>query len=128
MIQSATLGKLRAWRRRLFMAYFCFIALFASSLAMAASGIIHQTVLAGFGFCALAALPLLIINLVVHRIIQALHPGAGSAGIKQLLVSIVFFTAVEAVLILPMINLVISGRLLRKHAAAPLDEWTEPPP
>ena len=76
----------------------------------------------------MVALPLLVINLAVHRIIQALHPGAGSVGIKQLLISIVFFTAVEAVLILPMINLVISGRLLRKHAAAPLDKWTEPPP
>lgn len=105
--------RLRAWRRRLFMAYVAFLILFGSSLAMAASGADHSSTLAGFAVSALPALPLFIINLIVHRIIQTLRPGAGSAGTRQLIVSIVFFTAIEAAVLLPLINLFVSGHMLR---------------
>lgn len=100
------------------MAYGAFVALFAPSVAMAASGAPHASVLAGAAVCALLALPLFFFNVAVHRTIQAIRPGAGSAGIKQLAFSIVFFTPIEAALVLPAINLVVSRRILRANAGA----------
>ncbi len=124
----ADLNRLRAWRRRLFMAYFAFLILFGSSLAMTASGVDHSSTLAGFAVSALLALPLFIVNLVVHRIIQMLRPGAGSVGARQLIVSIVFFTAIEAAVLLPLINLFVSGRVLRSSPAGSHALNPRPPP
>ncbi|MGH8126986.1 MAG: hypothetical protein ACRETC_01275 [Gammaproteobacteria bacterium] len=109
------------------MTYVAFIALFGSSIAMAASGVDHTSVLTSFGVSALLALPLFLFNILVHRIIQSIQPGIGSVGIKQLLFSIVVFTAIEAALILPIINLVVSRRLLARHLEPTHDNLQLPP-
>ncbi|MGB9429687.1 MAG: hypothetical protein WCC11_07410 [Gammaproteobacteria bacterium] len=83
---------------------------------MAASGINHSAVLGAFGLSALIALPLYVINVLVHFAIKVIRPTANSAGIKQLIISLVFFTPMEAALILPAINIFVSGRLLRDNA------------
>lgn len=110
------------------MAYLAFLILFGSSLAMAASGAGHSSTLAGFAVSALLALPHFVVNVIVHRVIQALRPGAASVGTRQLILSIVFFTAIEAAVILPLINLFVSGRVLRSPRGGPRARNPRAPP
>ena len=116
--------RLRARRRWLAVAYVAFIAFFSSSCAMAATDVTHNFLLVSFGSSALAALPLYIINVLVHWATRLVKPGASTVGIKQLVVSLVFFTPIEAALVLPAINLFVSGQVLRASAgttAVPLE-------
>lgn len=57
--------------------------------------------------------PVLIYTYIVHRAIRAIEPCANSVGLRQIAVSILFFSPFEAGLILPAINLWISHRILR---------------
>lgn len=83
---------------------------------MAASGAAHNTILASLGLAALIALPLYTINMLVHLATRAVKPDANTVGLVQLLASLIFLTPIEAALVLPAINLFVSGRVLKAHA------------
>lgn len=119
--------RLKTRRKRLLAAYDALLAMFAPSVAMAASGAPHAPVLVGAGLCALLALPLFVFTVAVHRAVQAVRPGAGSVRIKQLVFSVVVFTPIEAALVLPAINLVVSRRLLRARAPSAHGSANPPP-
>jgi hypothetical protein len=57
--------------------------------------------------------PVLIYTYLVHRAIRAVEPNANSVGLKQIIFSFIFFSPLEAGLVLPAINLWISRRILR---------------
>ena len=115
MTNDSQLQKPHNRRRLLLYTYLAFLALFSASIAMAATQASHTSILIGFGISAAVALPLFVFNVLLHRLSQSIQPGIGSAGIKQLVFSILVFTAIEAALILPIINLVISRRILRTN-------------
>ncbi len=66
MIVLSDIERLRVRRRWLAVAYVVFVMLFGSSCAMAATDVTHNIVQISFGSSALAALPLYLINVLVH--------------------------------------------------------------
>jgi hypothetical protein len=57
--------------------------------------------------------PVLIYTYLVHKAVRAVEPNANSVGLKQIVISFIFFSPLEAGLVLPAINLWISRRILR---------------
>ena len=85
---------------------------------MAATPVSHTSVLIGFGVSAIAALPLFVFNVLLHRLIQSISPDSGSVGIRQLILSILVFTAIETVIS----ALLKACRLSRDQAAEMLEQ------
>lgn len=121
------IDRLRMRRRKLVVAYMAFVATFGSSCAMAASGEVHSTVLTSFGLSALSAVLLYILNVLVHFSARAVNPNANTVGLKHLIASILFLTPIEAALVLPAINLFVSGRILKSYAAGVATQLKTPP-
>jgi hypothetical protein len=118
MKASSEISRLQTMRRRLLVAYATFVAAFATACTMAASDASHDRVLAMFALAAVVALPLFVLNVLVHAAARAIRPGASTAGLRQLLISITFLTPIEAALVLPAINLVVSSRVLKATRAS----------
>ncbi len=95
-----------------------FVFLFISCGASASTGEVASQLGWLIVLLLVCAVPVILLNLALHKHIQGIRPGAASSGLKQTIISSLLFTPLEAALVLPAINLVIATRILR-HGAAP---------
>jgi hypothetical protein len=107
------LKDLRLRRNRLIGPYIGFVLMFVSCGAMAGTGQVHSQLGMVLGLLLVLSLPVIVLNVSLHAAIKRVVPTAGSAGLKQTLVSSLLFTPIEAALVLPAINLTIATRILR---------------
>lgn len=113
------LDNLRLKRNRLLAPYVGFVFLFLSCGAMAGTGQAQASIGPLLGLLALCTLPVIVLNISLHRAIRLVKADAASSGLKQTLISSLLFTPVEAALVLPAINLAIASKILRR--------WRPPP-
>lgn len=85
----------------------------ASSGAMAGTGQVQSQLGLLLVLLLVCSLPIIVLNICLHKAIKRMVPTAGSAGIKQTLLSCVLLTPIEAAVVLPAINLIIANRILR---------------
>jgi len=106
--------RLRIRRRRLLAGYLGFLCLFTSTGALAATDVAPSLLMPAMLMALLATLPVIVLNISLHRAIRAVRPSARSVGGRQALLSAVVFTPFEAALILPAINLWVAHAVLRE--------------
>jgi hypothetical protein len=87
--------------------------MFVSCGAMAGTGHVQSQLGLLLVLMLIFSLPVIALNISLHKSIKRVAPGAGSCGIKQTLVSCLLLTPIEAALVLPVINLTIANRILR---------------
>jgi hypothetical protein len=97
----------------LFRAYIFHVGWFTSTCATAATDSSHVVVASSLWLALVTIPPVLIYTYLVHKAIRAVEPNANSVGLKQIVISFIFFSPLEAGLVLPAINLWISRRILR---------------
>jgi hypothetical protein len=114
--KAMLIERLRRKRSLLLRIYLIHVGWFTSTCAFAATEATHVAVISSLWLTLITIVPVLVYTVVTHNAIKAISPAAASMGIKQIVVSIVFFTPLEAGLILPAINLWISHRILRAWA------------
>lgn len=119
MKSNQTVNALRATRDRLIAPYLGFVLLFFSCGATAGTGHVQSQWIWLLALLVACAIPIILLNLSLHRSIKKVDPVAGSSGLKQTVISSVLFTPIEAALILPAINLTIATRILRRGIAPP---------
>jgi len=119
MRNTPAIANLRSKRLRLIPFYFGFLFCLLSSGAMAGTG--FEVTGVGMLLCLSLALsiPVLHLNILLHRAIKRIDPSAGSSGTKQAVLSALVFTPFEAALVLPAINLSIAHRILRNWPKQP---------
>jgi hypothetical protein len=105
--------QLRGRRQRLFRAYIFHVGWFTSTCATAATDSSHAVVASSLWLALVTIPPVLIYTYLVHKAVRAVEPNANSVGLKQIVISFIFFSPLEAGLVLPAINLWISRRILR---------------
>jgi hypothetical protein len=126
--QASLIERLRKNRIRLFKVYVLHVGWFTSTCACAATGSAHLAVASALWLTLITIVPVLIYVVTTHRAIRAIAPTANSVGLKQIIVSILCFTPLEAALILPAINLWISCRLLREWHVSVISESVDVDP
>jgi hypothetical protein len=112
--RSTLMNILRARRDRLIAPYIGFVFLLFSCGAAAGTGQAQSQLGWLLALLVVCALPILVLNISLHREIRRAEPAAGSSGLKQTLVSSLLFTPLEAALVLPAVNLTIATRILRR--------------
>lgn len=105
--------RLRKKRLLLFRIYVFHVGWFTSTCAFAATETTRIAVVSSLWLTLITIVPVLIYTVITHKAIKACEPAAASVGLRQIVISIVFFTPLEAGLILPAINLWISHCILR---------------
>ncbi|HEY1773987.1 MAG TPA: hypothetical protein VGH91_12435 [Gammaproteobacteria bacterium] len=123
MDKTALIEQLRSKRRRLFRTYIFHVGWFTSTCATAATDSYHFAVVSSLWLVLVTLPPVLAYTYLVHKAIRAVEPSANSMGLRQIVISFVFFSPLEAGLVLPAINLWISHRILRawnKSRTAPI--------
>jgi hypothetical protein len=118
-VPDERLTRLRRWRRRVLVAYLGFVGLFVSTGAMAAADVSAPVFVPTLLTLLVATVPVILLNIGLHRVIRAVDPRARSVGGKQALVSALCFTPFEAALVLPVVNLLVARALLRERTAPP---------
>ena len=93
--------------------------MFSSSCVLAGTGIEQATFVTLFVFLLIAAIPVIILNIYLHRAIRSIEPNMPSAGIKQAVISSIFLTPYEAAIVLPAINLFCANVLMKKLKSKP---------
>ena len=113
MDKALLIERLRKKQLRLLKTYIFHVGWFTSTCATAATNSDHIAVATSLWLALISVIPVLIYTYVVHRAIRAVEPSANSVGLRQIVISMLFFSPFEAGLILPAINLWISRRILR---------------
>jgi len=113
MEKTALMRQLRRSRLRLLRTYVFHVGWFTSTCATAATDSSHIFVASSLWLALITVPPVLVCTYLVHKTIRLVEPDANSAGLKQIVVSLLLFSPFEAGLVLPAINLWISGRILR---------------
>lgn len=116
MTASTLITALRRRRRWLLKAYLLHVGCFMSTCALAATDSVHVSVATALWLVLVTIPPVLVYTVLVHRSCRRLDPAAPTVGVWKLAVVTVCFTPLESSLVLPVKNLVVSRRLLRKHA------------
>ena len=117
--QGSLILNLKSRRNRLAAPYTGFVFMFGSSCAFASTGPESSTLVALFGVLLLLTIPIIVLNVLLHKAIRCVSPTAGSSGAKQSIISAILFTPFEAALVLPAINLYIASKILRVRALTP---------
>lgn len=113
------MNALRASRNRLLLPYFGFVLLLFSSGAAAGSGHVQSQLASLVLLLVLCSIPVILLNISLHKHIRRVAPSAASSGLKQAVVSSLLFTPLEAALVLPAINLTIAGKVLKRESPPP---------
>lgn len=113
MEKTLLIEQLRKKRLRLLKAYVLHVGWFTSMCASAATDATHIAVASSVWLTLITVVPVLIYTFVVHKAIRAVEPRARSAGLAQIIVTVVLFTPFEAGLLLPAKNLWVSRCILR---------------
>lgn len=108
------MNALRTRRNRLAAPYLGFVLLFFSCGAAAGTGQVQSQWIWLLLLLVVCAIPIILLNLSLHTAIRRVDPAAGSSGLKQTVISSLLVTPIEAALILPVINLTIATRILRR--------------
>ena len=104
---------LRLRRNRLLGPYIGFVLTLFSCSAMAGTGQIEFQLGLLILSLLIFSIPVIILNISLHKAIKRVSPYEGSTGLKQTLFSCLLLTPIEAAVVLPAINVTIANRILR---------------
>ncbi|MEM8562990.1 MAG: hypothetical protein AAGF57_12180 [Pseudomonadota bacterium] len=110
---------LRASRNRLLVPYIGFVLLLFSSGAAAGTGYVQSQLASLVIILIICSIPVILLNISLHKHIRRVAPSAGSSGWRQAVVSSLLFTPLEAALVLPAINITIAGKVLKREVPPP---------